>query len=292
MTERVARQAERELNNINAPGPSRIGENLPEPTPVVTPNRSFFSEAHASTLDDRSRRLAQVPQVPKKISSGSGNTINQALQNAAHPGEFYYGMGKGVFNAAKDTAGFVSDEVSRLSQGQETQTKKILRTGLQWSKDELSLLRQNQPTQTEQAATQAKTFMIADFQQFKSGQATKTGAAAERFVEKVGRTAPSQAGELMGEIAFDYLLTRGIGGVAASGAKTVYKEVKIANKVRNFDKKANVGHIFPTKAKKRHLPDTIANRKILIKTCADKNNFLGKDQWGNMCYAQLLPDGR
>jgi hypothetical protein len=55
-----------------------------------------------------------------------------------------------------------------------------------------------------------------------------------------------------------------------------------------IDKK-DIGHIFRTA--EGHVPDTPANRRLLVETC-EPQNLLGNDKFGNSWYARTLADGR
>jgi len=48
-------------------------------------------------------------------------------------------------------------------------------------------------------------------------------------------------------------------------------------------------HIFGDRP--GHVPDTPANRQMLVDTASDQSNFQGTDQWGNDWYAQTQSDG-
>lgn len=53
--------------------------------------------------------------------------------------------------------------------------------------------------------------------------------------------------------------------------------------------KASAGHTFDTRS--GHISDTAANRNLLISVGSNKNNFLGKDSFGNSWYSRILSNG-
>ena len=56
---------------------------------------------------------------------------------------------------------------------------------------------------------------------------------------------------------------------------------------QGLDKRAN--HIFRN-IEGHFLEDTLANRKILIDTVLNTDNYLGNDKWGNNWYAKAQAD--
>jgi hypothetical protein len=49
-------------------------------------------------------------------------------------------------------------------------------------------------------------------------------------------------------------------------------------------------HIFAER--EGHVLDTFENRKLILDTVSDRNNYRGNDQWGIENYSKLLSDGR
>ena len=75
----------------------------------------------------------------------------------------------------------------------------------------------------------------------------------------------------------------------------VVAEGKSLHYAYTLHKKGDIHHVFSTvkgQPKPGHLTDTMLNRHIIARTYLKKENFLGKEQWGNEWYAKLRSDGR
>lgn len=81
-------------------------------------------------------------------------------------------------------------------------------------------------------------------------------------------------------------------GGAGSHAGTDYQSADIdhikVNSPLLYEK--NINHIF--RGAEGHLADTPQNRKMLIDTASNKNNFLGKDKFDNDWFSMNTADGR
>jgi len=77
-SERAVKQASQQFQGVKLPEASRIGGNLPEPAkPRATAwSWSLFSEAGASTLEERNRRLVEVPRQSAASHSGYSSTVH------------------------------------------------------------------------------------------------------------------------------------------------------------------------------------------------------------------------
>ena len=115
----------------------------------------------------------------------------------------------------------------------------------------------------------------------------------------------SRAGTSFGEIqAYAFQMAMGIaffdkgiavkGGVVPPPKLPVVKAPTVGSKGNTAPAQlpannAQIGHIF-TNAK-GHLPDTLANRKLLINTASNPNNLLGVDIYGNKWFTSIQSDG-
>ena len=53
---------------------------------------------------------------------------------------------------------------------------------------------------------------------------------------------------------------------------------------------SQIKHIFGERD--GHVPDSPANRDLILETCNNENNYVGTDRYGKRWYAQVMPDGR
>lgn len=122
-------------------------------------------------------------------------------------------------------------------------------------------------------------------------EALEHRAAIERFKRFVPRDVADLG--LKSSVLVSTVAAPVAGRAAASGLHWVYKTARINYQLRTFESRADVTHIFSRtsggRVKYGHLPDTKANRRLLVETL-DRQYFAGVDSYGKQWWHRTLPD--
>lgn len=126
------------------------------------------------------------------------------------------------------------------------------------------------------------------------------GAAVLEGVERFQQADAAGKTEMISTVVTSGILGASAGLLASEGLHFSYTAAKTSYYTRNFTKAlmhpSTEGHIFSkVKGKDKpipgHVEDTLLNRRYMIKTFADKRNFLFENQHGTQTFARPLEKG-
>jgi len=108
------------------------------------------------------------------------------------------------------------------------------------------------------------------------------------------RVVPTDAKDLMFKAATFTGGPRALKGTVQS-MHWLYGQAKVGYTLKTLDSKAEINHIFSRvngQPKHGHLPDTPANRRLIVETFSNKQYFRGMDSHGKAWFRRTLPDQR
>ena len=108
------------------------------------------------------------------------------------------------------------------------------------------------------------------------------------------RVVPTDAGDLVLKATTFAGGPRALKGTV-QGMHWLYGQAKVGYTLKTLDSKAEINHIFSRvngQPKHGHLPDTPANRRLIVETFSNKQYFRGMDSHGKAWFRRELPDHR